>query len=45
MMDGFTEAVGRLGFSAAPNAKYRPRDVARCVVPAAAGGKNVDSVA
>ena len=22
MMDGFTEAVGRLGFSAAPNAKY-----------------------
>ena len=45
MMDGFTEAVGRLGFSAAPNAVYGPRDVARCIVLAAAGGKNVASVA
>ena len=44
-MDGFTEAVDCLGFSAAPNARYGPRDVARCIVPAAAGGKNVASVA
>ena len=37
--------MGCLGFSAAPNARYGPRDVARCIVLAAAGGKNVASVA
>ena len=41
MMDGFTGAVGRLGFSVAPNAKYGPRDFARCIVLALTGGKNV----
>ncbi len=45
MMDGFAEAVGRPGFSAAPNARYGRRDVASCVVLAATGGKNVASVA
>ena len=44
MMGGFAEAVGRPGFSAAPNAKYGPRDVARYIVLAATGGKNVASV-
>ena len=45
MMDGFAWAVDCLGFSAAPSARYGPRDVARCIVLAAAGGKNVASVA
>ncbi len=45
MMEGFTWAVDCLGFSAAPNARYGPRDLARCVVRAAIGGKNVASVA
>ena len=43
MMDGFTEAVDCLGFSAAPNAKYGSRVFAHCIIRRE-GGKNVTSV-